>query len=242
VRDELFLRPSIPKAAAPSHALRRLYAQLRAASDWSGVAVILAQAAVLHMAFGPGGAAMLLTAATGVTISALFRNAHPLAEEKKEGPRTWKNAVANAGAATLLAVTALAHGSAEGKAVLAAAAVGSLAAALSDTFSHDIGELYGGAPRLITTWRRVRPGENGAVSLLGTAAGVAAALCFSGMGVLCGIISLRASVVVVVAACVGNATDSILGATLERRGWADNDLVNLGAVSSSSISVLILMF
>jgi uncharacterized protein (TIGR00297 family) len=237
----MFLRPSISKAATPSHALKRLYAQLRAASDWSGVAVILAQAVVLHVAFGPGAAAMLITAATGVTVSAHFRNAHPLAEEKKEGPRTWKNAVANAGAATLLAVTAFMHGSAEVKTVLAVAAVGSLAAALSDTLSHDIGELYGGTPRLITTWRRVQPGENGAVSLLGTAVGVAAAFCFSGVGVLCGVLSLHASVAVVVAACVGNVTDSVLGATLERRGWADNDLVNLGAVSSSSVTVLILM-
>jgi uncharacterized protein (TIGR00297 family) len=185
---------------------------------------------------------MLFTVAIWVTGASLLRNIHPIVEEKKEGPRTWKDAIANAGVATVLAIATLTHHSAKGKEILAVAVVGSLAAALSDTLSHDIGELYGGTPRLITTWRKVQPGENGAVSLLGTAVGIAAAFGFSAVGVLCGIISFRASVIAGVAACVGNITDSILGATLERKGWADNDLVNLGAVLSSSISVMIFMF
>lgn len=194
------------------------------------------------MAFGPGGAIMLLTVAIWVTVAAHFRNTHQIGEEKKEVPRTWKNAIANAGVATMLAIATLTHPSAEVKGILAVAVVSSLAAALSDTLSHDVGELYGGAPRLITTWRRVRPGENGAVSLLGTAVGIAVAFGFSGVGVLCGIIGFRALVIAGVAACVGNITDSILGATLERKGWADNYLVNFGAVLSSSISVMIFMF
>lgn len=236
------MNSSLSRSIPPSYALKRLYAHLRATSDWSGILVILAQASILYLAFGPGGPIMLLTVAIWVTVASLFRNIHPIVEEKKEEPRTWKNAIANGGVATVLALVTLTHHSAEVKAILAVAVVGSLAAALSDTLSHDIGELYGGTPRLITTWQRVRPGENGAVSLLGTAVGIVAAFGFSGVGVLCGIIGFRASLIAGVAACVGNITDSILGATVERNGWADNDLVNLGAVLSSSISVMIFMF
>jgi uncharacterized protein (TIGR00297 family) len=125
--------------------------------------------------------------------------------------------------------------------VLAVAVVGSLAAALSDTLSHDIGELYGGTPRLITTWRKVRAGESGAVSPLGTAVGIAAAFGFSTAAALCGVIGFRASVVAGGGACLGGIIDSVLGATLERKGWADNYLVNMGAVLSSSISVVAFM-
>lgn len=185
---------------------------------------------------------MLLTTALWVTIAALFRNTRPILEEKQEEPRTWKNAIANAGVATVLAIVTLAQNSADVRRILAVAVVGSLVAALSDTLSHDVGELYGGTPRLITTWRKVEAGESGAVSPLGTAAGVAAAFGFSSVGALFGIIGFRAAVIAGAGACVGNIMDSILGATLERKGWADNYLVNMGAVLSSSVSILIFMF
>jgi len=238
----LLIRSSFPKVAPLSYGLNGLYAHLRATSDWSGILVILAQAFVLRLAFGTGLAFMLLAVATWVTIAALFRNTRPIVKEKQEEPRTWKNAFANAGVATVLALATLAQHSADVKRVLAVAAIGSLAAALSDTLSHDIGELYGGTPRLITTWRKVRAGESGAVSPLGTAVGVAVAFGFSSVGALCGIIGYRAAVIAGGGACVGNIIDSVLGATLERKGWADNYLVNLGAVLSSSLSVVIFMF
>lgn len=238
----MFIRSSFPKASPSSYGLNGLYGHLRATSDWSGILVILGQAFVLHLAFGPRVAFMLLFVATWVTAAALFRNTRPAVEGKKEEPRTWKNAVANVGVATVLAVITLVQPSAGVRQILTVAVVGSLAAALSDTLSHDIGELYGGTPRLITTWRKVRAGESGAVSPLGTVAGVVGAFGFSSAVALCGVISFRAAVIAGCGAFIGNIIDSVLGATLERKGWADNYLVNLGAVLSSSICVVLFMF
>ena len=54
-----------------------------------------------------------------------------------------------------------------------ALALAALAEAAADTVSSEIGQAFGGRPRMITTLRAVEPGKDGAVSLAGTLAGVA---------------------------------------------------------------------
>ncbi len=58
--------------------------------------------------------------------------------------------------------------------LVGAVALAALAEATADTVSSEIGQAFGGHPLLLTTLRRVEPGTDGAVSLMGTAAGVAA--------------------------------------------------------------------
>jgi uncharacterized protein (TIGR00297 family) len=80
---------------------------------------------------------------------------------------------------------------------------------------------------VITTFRSVEPGTNGAVSLAGTLAGIAAAGVVATVGTLTlfpGGIEL--GVVAWAGGVFGLFFDSLLGATLERRGWLNNDLVN----------------
>lgn len=106
-------------------------------------------------------------------------------------------------------------------------ALAALAEATADTVASEVGQALGGPTFLLTTGRRVGPGTDGGISLRGTLAGLAAA----GVAVLAGIAAVpaRAAVVAFVAGAAGLLFDSLLGATLERRGWIGNDVVNFSS-------------
>lgn len=103
--------------------------------------------------------------------------------------------------------------------------IAALAEATSDTVSSEIGQALGGPTWMLTSFRRVPSGRDGGVSLAGTIAGALAA------GVIVAAGSLHHALwsnkaLVFAAACAGLFFDSLLGATVERRGWVGNDLVN----------------
>jgi len=124
-------------------------------------------------------------------------------------------------------------------AALLTASVAALAEAAADTVSSEIGQAIGGAPILITTLRRVPPGTDGAITLFGTAAGCLAAA----VVVLAAIPTLRLTprqaVAASIAAIAGFFADSLLGATLERRGWLNNDLVNFLSTAIAALLALL---
>lgn len=101
-----------------------------------------------------------------------------------------------------------------------------LAEATADTLSSEIGQAFGGAPWLITRFKPVATGTDGAVTLVGTAAGLGGASAIALCGYLALHLTARSSVLAFLAAAAGLFFDSFLGATLERRGWLGNDLVN----------------
>jgi len=119
--------------------------------------------------------------------------------------------------------------SAAGSTALMAACIATLAEAAADTVSSEMGQALAGTrlgtALLITTGQPVKAGTDGAVSVAGTAFGVAAA---AGVVLLSPFAHAPALVVAAVfgAACVGLIFDSLLGATVETRGWLGNDLVN----------------
>jgi uncharacterized protein (TIGR00297 family) len=104
-----------------------------------------------------------------------------------------------------------------------------LCEATADTVSSEIGTAFGGRPVLLATLRRVDPGTDGAVSLVGTAGGTIAAALVAAVGIW----SLRLSVLDAAIAFAGGIAglffDSLLGATVERKGWLGNDLVNFAS-------------
>ena len=90
-----------------------------------------------------------------------------------------------------------------------------------------VGKAYGKTTYLITTLARVPRGTDGAVSLEGTAAGVAASAAFAVAALAAGQLDMLGAVAVVVAALFANTLESVLGATLQGRvAWLTNDVVN----------------
>jgi uncharacterized protein (TIGR00297 family) len=122
-------------------------------------------------------------------------------------------------------------------------AIAALAQATADTASSEIGEAYGGTPLLITTLKKASIGTDGAITLLGTTAGAAAALVVAGaFRVFVGMHGFELAALITTAAVLGMFVDSVLGATLERRGWISNNTVNLlGTASASALLWLLLI-
>ena len=162
--------------------------------------------------------------------------------------RAWRQVVANGGWAAVGMVLVLGN-QAAGWAVTA----GSLAAATADTWSTELGTRFGRSPVLISTGRPVAPGTSGAVTVVGTAGGIAGALA---LALLVGFTQADPSLAVAafIGGGVGMVVDSIAGATVQggyfcedcqrateaprrhtghrwrqTRGWrlVDNDVVNL---------------
>jgi uncharacterized protein (TIGR00297 family) len=166
--------------------------------------------------------------------------------EDNEGARGSGNVLGNA-AVALVAVIGFAA-SAElpvGGDVFLFAFTGSLAAAMSDTLSSEIGVLFD-EPRLITTLQRVDPGTDGGVTWQGYVVGVVGAAVVSGVAVsLFGFASPRlAAVAIVCGGVAGMTVDSVLGAVLEG-GRIGNQTVNFlgtlaGALVSVAVAVLVL--
>lgn len=145
-----------------------------------------------------------------------------LAQENK-GRRGMRHALANAGVATACAVfSALTPY----PVVFALAFAGAFATAAADTASSEIGQLLGRRTFLITTFRPVPRGTEGAVSLEGTLAGILASLVIAALGASLHLFSWKGVPAVVFAAFVGTTFESLVGAALEKRQLLDNEALN----------------
>jgi uncharacterized protein (TIGR00297 family) len=114
--------------------------------------------------------------------------------------------------------------------VLEFVAIAALAEAAADTVSSEIGQVFGGTPRLVTTLQPVQPGIDGGITIAGSTAGIvgAAIVSWIGFGLLSGPAMETAFLTAGCTFCatVGLLFDSVLGATLERKGYLNNDAVN----------------
>jgi uncharacterized protein (TIGR00297 family) len=104
-----------------------------------------------------------------------------------------------------------------------------LAEATADTVSSEMGQAFGGPPVMLTTLRPVAAGTDGAVSVRGTLAGVAGAALVVAVGAWALRMQWRGVLIALVGGVSGLFFDSLLGATVERKGWLGNDLVNFAS-------------
>ncbi|HLL99315.1 MAG TPA: DUF92 domain-containing protein, partial [Rubrobacteraceae bacterium] len=178
----------------------------------------------IYTSLGPRGFAVLALFVVGgslLTRLGYGRKQSSGTAEAGGGRRGARNALANCGVAVACALIAAATSSD----AFTAAFVASLGAAFADTAESEIGQLYGRAPRLITTLREVPPGTDGAVSIPGTLAGIAAAGLTASLGLALGLIAAPGiALLVALAAFLGTVTDSLLGALAPRVG---NELTNV---------------
>ena len=113
-----------------------------------------------------------------------------------------------------------------------------LCEATADTVASETGQAFGGRPLLLTTLRRVDPGTDGAVSLLGTAAGLIAAALVAAVGAWAMRMNGAGGWIALGSGIAGLWFDTLLGATLERRGWLGNDWVNAGSTLFAALLAL----
>ena len=134
---------------------------------------------------------------------------------EKGGQRDAGQVLANGG---LFAAAALAHLVLPSPIWLAVGA-GAIAASTADTWATEIGTLTPGDPISILSARRVPPGTSGAITAIGTMAGVGGALFIAAVATLADWpVSFAA---VAVGGLAGTLADSLLGATLQARRWCD---------------------
>jgi uncharacterized protein (TIGR00297 family) len=114
------------------------------------------------------------------------------------------------------------------------------ATAASDTLGSEIGQLYGRRPFLLTTFRPVAPGTEGAVSVEGTLAGVAGSALLGAIAASLGLFAWPWLWIVVVAAFVGTTFESYLGAIWGRDARIGNETMNfLNTVVGAGAAILL---
>lgn len=175
---------------------------------------------------GPSGWGMLFAsflAAAASSRMGLKRKSVLGIAEGRGGRRGPGNAVANTGLAAFAAIISALSPHREGALL---AMVTALAAGASDTVASEIGKAWGTRTYLFPTFKSVRPGTSGAVSLEGTAAGVVAALTLAALALSLGLIQGNAIWFVACGATAGSFVESSLGSTLEASGTLDNDMLN----------------
>ena len=148
--------------------------------------------------------------------------AHKIAQEGG-GRRGARHAFANAGVATACALFAAVT---DHPILFGLAFAGAFATAAADTASSEIGQVLGRRTFLLTTFRPVPRGTEGAVSLEGTLAGVVASLVIAAIGAAVGLYPWIGVLPIVLAAFVGTTFESLVGAALEKRELLDNEALN----------------
>jgi uncharacterized protein (TIGR00297 family) len=98
-------------------------------------------------------------------------------------------------------------------------------------------------PRLITSREQVKPGTNGGISVLGTAAGIIGALIIGLTAFLMNVSpDLSKSILIaLISGTIGCFSDSILGATLENNNLFNNEQVNLTATIIGALVGIIII-
>jgi uncharacterized protein (TIGR00297 family) len=157
--------------------------------------------------------------------------------ERHEGRNVWQ-VLGNLAVAALASVVF----SVTGNRTWLVAGVAALAEAATDTVASEIGQYRGPDARLITTWERVPAGTDGGVTIAGSVAGIAAGLAIAAVATVGGMILPAQFWIPVTAGFAGMVIDSLLGATLQRRGWISNQAVNfLSTLAAAALAYAILM-
>ncbi len=101
-------------------------------------------------------------------------------------------------------------------------------------------QAYGRTTYLITTLQLVPRGTEGAVSLEGTAAGLAAAVAYASVALALGQVDATQAAVVAAAATVANLVESVIGAVAQGKvEWLNNDVVNIIQICLAALLAMI---
>jgi uncharacterized protein (TIGR00297 family) len=199
-------------------------------TPWAGVMAVL----VGYVIFGGAGFVGELQLFTFFILSVLATRHKRALKGKAHGEMrdAWQ-VLANGGVAAglgLLAMTDVPH-----KSLYEIMIASSLAAAIADTLSSELGVVYGKRTFNILTLKKDVRGLDGVISIEGTLIGAAGAC------IIAAIYRWDMSLwIIALSGILGNVADSVLGATLERKGIIGNNMVNfLNTLTGALISLMI---
>lgn len=195
---------------------------------------------LVFLGAGHGGVAMVaafFVSATGATSWRMSVKQKLGLAEKDKGRRTAGQVIANAGAAAIFGILMIFYpAKADLLRLMMAAAV---ASAATDTLSSELGNVYGRNFYNIITFKKDTRGLNGVISLEGTIIGIAGSIVIAAVHALFFGLTVH-FLLIIIAATIGNLADSVLGATLERKGYLNNNAVNFLNTVIAALSALLL--
>ncbi|KAJ8458623.1 hypothetical protein OPV22_031549 [Ensete ventricosum] len=213
----------------------------------SGIGVAFLLGTLSWRAFGPSGFLIVAayfvigTAATKVKITQ--KEALGVAE-KRRGRRGPGSVIGSGAAGCVCAFLSIYDiGGAACAALWQLGFIASFCTKLSDTVSSEIGKAYGKTTYLVTTFKVVPRGTEGAVSMEGTVAGLLASVLLASIGYFLGEVDLSQAAICVLASQIANFGESLIGATLQEKNsfqWLNNDIVNVINISIGSILAILM--
>lgn len=188
--------------------------RLRWLTGGGALVAALVGAAVLRFGGSLWAAALAAFFVSGSAFTLAGRTGKAQPEHRGTG-RTGAQVIGTGGAATAVALLWGAGLSPGMRDLLPPAFFGAVAAAAADTWATEIGMLSPRRPRLITTWRPVRSGTSGGITLLGSTAGLAGAALIAAFGLIDAGGDWRVFTAVCAAGVLAMCADSLLGATVQ---------------------------
>ena len=208
----------------------------RKSLDIFGTAVMIIMGIIIIFSAGTNWLLLIVLFLVMSLVATKYSKKYKMSLGEFEGRRTSKNVISNGVVACFMAAFGGYY------LPFVGGFIGAIATATSDTLASEIGVLDQN-PRLITTFQKVDPGTNGAVSVLGTSIGIVGAAIIGIAAYLLGIMPniLLALMVSIISGTIGCFADSILGALFENRHIITNEPVNLIATIVGALAGILLL-
>lgn len=192
----------------------------------SGALTGTAIAVLVFLGFGYTGVSMLAAFFILGTAATIWKKKEKVSVKLQHDQSTSRDAgqvFANGGVAALMGVMSYFFPGRSYLFNLMMAAA--LSSAMADTLSSELGMIYGRRFYNIISWKREAKGLDGVISLEGTSIGVIGSMTIASIYTI--VLGWdRGFSIIVLAGTIGNLSDSVLGALLERKHLLTNNTVN----------------
>ncbi|KAL6615989.1 hypothetical protein ACP70R_038259 [Stipagrostis hirtigluma subsp. patula] len=213
----------------------------------SGFAAAYLLGTLTWRAFGPPGFLLVVAyfiVGTAVTKLRIKQKEALGVAEKRGGRRGPGSVIGSSAAGCVCALLSVYNvGGAASAELWRLGFVASFCTKLSDTVSSEIGKAFGRTTYLVTTFKVVPRGTEGAISIEGTLAGILASVFLASAGYLLGQVDAPQVAVCVLASQIANYGESYIGATLQDKEgfeWLNNDIVNVLNISIGAMLAVLM--